>query len=175
MALSPRFRKNTADKKGDDMKTVNFNAGDTILSEGDDGRSAFLIVNGSVEVTVGKGSDAKTVGTFKDGEVFGEMSLIEPGPRTATVKAATDTECIETSYEEFAARIHENPDAAMEFMKTLVRRLRHMNEMMASMDSKKRTLRQVLHDWQSSSSERPGWADRDEQRRFEEMMEWRMI
>jgi hypothetical protein len=50
-----------------------------------------------------------------------------------------------------------------------------MNEMMASMDSKKRTLRQVLHDWQSSSSERPGWADRDEQRRFEEMMEWRMI
>jgi CRP/FNR family cyclic AMP-dependent transcriptional regulator len=157
------------------MKTVNFKAGDTILSEGDEGRSAFLIVSGTVEVTVGKGSDATIVGTFMEGDVFGEMSLIEPGARTATVKAITDTECVETSYEDFVARIHENPEAAMQFMKTLVRRLRHMNELMTTMDPKKRTLRQVLHDWQTSSSERPGWADRDEQRRYEEMMDWRMI
>ena len=153
------------------MKTVNFKAGEVILSEGDEGGSAFLIVKGTVEVTVG----AKIVGTFAEGDVFGEMSLIEPGPRTATVKAITDAECVETSYEEFVARIHENPDAGLQFMKTLVKRLRHMNEMMAAMDPKKRTLRQVLHDWQTSSSERPGWADKEEQRRYEEMMDWRMI
>jgi CRP-like cAMP-binding protein len=156
------------------MGTVKFKAGDTILSEGDDGRTAYLIVDGTVEVSVGKGSAAKTVGTFKAGEVFGEMSLIEPGKRTATVKAVTDTECIETSYEEFVAALEHNPQAALEFMRTLVRRLRHMNEMMAAMDPKKRTLRQMLSDWQTSS-ERPGWADREEQRRFEEMMNWRMI
>jgi CRP/FNR family cyclic AMP-dependent transcriptional regulator len=118
------------------MKTVNFKAGDTIISEGDEGRTAFLIVNGSVEVSIGHGSNAKTVGNFNAGDVFGEMSLIEPGKRTATVKASADTECIETSYEEFVAKIEDNPKAALEFMKTLVRRLRHMNEMMASMDPK---------------------------------------
>ena len=76
------------------MQTVKFNAGDTILSEGEDGDTAFLIVSGSVEVSVGEGARAKTVGTLIAGDVFGEMSLIEPGPRSATVKAVTDTECL---------------------------------------------------------------------------------
>lgn len=133
------------------MKTVSFKAGDTILSQDDDGDTAFLIVSGTVEVTIGAGTGARTVGTLKVGEVFGEMSLIEPGPRTATVKAVTDTECVETSYEQFAAAIHDNPEAAIEFMKTLVRRLRHMNELMATMDPKKRSLRQMFYDWQRST------------------------
>lgn len=157
------------------MKTVNFKAGDTIISEGDDGRTAFLIIDGAVEVSIGQGSTAKTVGNFGIGDVFGEMSLIEPGKRTATVKAVADTECIETSYEEFVARIQENPKAALEFMKTLVRRLRHMNEMMATMDPKKRSLRQMLGEWQNTPDALPGWSDKDEQRRYEELMSWRMI
>ena len=76
------------------MQTVKFNAGDTILSEGEAGDTAFLIVAGSVEVSIGEGAKAKSVGTLDAGEVFGEMSLIEPGPRSATVKAVTDTECL---------------------------------------------------------------------------------
>jgi CRP/FNR family cyclic AMP-dependent transcriptional regulator len=157
------------------MKTVNFKAGDTIISEGDEGRTAFLIVNGSVEVSIGHGSNAKTVGNFNAGDGFGEMSLIEPGKRTATVKASADTECIETSYEEFVAKIEDNPKAALEFMKTLVRRLRHMNEMMASMDPEKRSLRQILGEWQDTSDKTPGWSDKAEQHRYEELMSWRMI
>lgn len=157
------------------MKTVNFKAGDTIISEGDEGRTAFLIVSGSVEVSIGHGSNAKTVGNFNAGDVFGEMSLIEPGKRTATVKASADTECIETSYEEFVAKIQDNPKAALEFMKTLVRRLRHMNEMMASMDPEKRSLRQILGEWQNTSDKTPGWSDKAEQHRYEELMSWRMI
>ena len=169
------FRRSTAPtNRGNDMNTVKFRAGETILSEDDEGGTAYLILGGTVEVSIGKGDKAKTVGTLNAGEVFGEMSLIEPGKRTATVKAVTDTECVETSYDEFVATIEDNPQAALEFMKTLVRRLRHMNELMTTMDPQKRTLRQMLRDWQTSS-ERPGWADRDEQRRFEEMMDWRMI
>jgi CRP/FNR family cyclic AMP-dependent transcriptional regulator len=133
------------------MKTVTFKAGETILSQDDDGDTAFLIVSGSVEVTIGTGKGARTVGILKTGEVFGEMSLIEPGPRTATVKALTDTECVVTSYEQFATSMRDNPEAALEFMKTLVRRLRHMNELMATVDPKKRSLRQIFHDWQRST------------------------
>ena len=116
------------------MQTVKFNAGDTILSEGEDGDTAFLIIAGSVEVSIGQGSNAKSVGTLNAGEVFGEMSLIDPGPRSATVKAASNTECFVTTYDEFIASAQANPERAVELMKTLVRRLRHMNERMARMD-----------------------------------------
>ena len=68
------------------MRNVSFKAGDTIIAEGDEGDTAFFIVSGSVEVTVGQGAKAKAVGTLETGEVFGEMCLIEPGPRSATVK-----------------------------------------------------------------------------------------
>jgi CRP/FNR family transcriptional regulator, cyclic AMP receptor protein len=132
------------------METVKFNAGDTILSEGADGNTAFLIVNGSVEVTVGKGSRVKSLGSLGAGEVFGEMSILEPGPRSATVVALTNTECVMTSYDDFMASISESPEQAIEFMKTLVRRLRQMNELMASMDPRKRRLRDVFRDWQKS-------------------------
>ena len=83
------------------MQTVKFRAGDTIISEGEDGNTAFLIISGSVEVSIGQAPKAKTVGTLGAGDVFGEMSLIEPGPRSATVKAVTDTECVVTTYDEF--------------------------------------------------------------------------
>jgi CRP/FNR family transcriptional regulator, cyclic AMP receptor protein len=132
------------------MRTIKFNAGDTILSEGEAGDTAFLIIAGSVEVSIGEGAKAKSVATLDAGEVFGEMSLIEPGPRSATVKAVTDTECLVTTYDEFTASIQANPERAVEFMKTLVRRLRQMNERMARMNPGRRGLRDALRDWQKS-------------------------
>jgi CRP-like cAMP-binding protein len=132
------------------MKSVVYKTGDTILAEGEDGDTAFLIVDGSVEVSVGTGAKAKTVGTLKAGDVFGEMSLIEPGPRSATVKAATDTECVATNYEEFIASLQENPERAVEFMKTLVRRLRQMNDRVASMNPARRGLRAFFQDLEDS-------------------------
>jgi len=62
------------------MQTTNFKAGDTIIAEGEEGNTAFLIVNGSVEVSVGKDVHAKNLATLGTGDVFGEMSLIDPGP-----------------------------------------------------------------------------------------------
>jgi CRP/FNR family cyclic AMP-dependent transcriptional regulator len=132
------------------MQSIAFKAGETIISEGDDGDTAFFIVSGSVEVLIGQGAKARTVGTLQEGDVFGEMSLIEPGPRSATIRAATDVECLTTSYEDFVAAIQDNPDRAVGFMKTLVRRLRQMNELMESADPGKRGLRAMVHDWQKS-------------------------
>ena len=132
------------------MDAVAFKAGDTIISEGDDGDTAFFIINGSVDVIIGRGAKARTVGTLLEGEVFGEMSLIEPGPRSATIRAATDVECLATSYEDFIAAIEDNPDRAVAFMKTLVRRLRQMNELMETADPAKRGIRAMVRDWQKS-------------------------
>jgi CRP/FNR family cyclic AMP-dependent transcriptional regulator len=130
------------------MKSVKYKPGETILTEGEDGDTAFLIINGSVEVSVG--SEAKAVGTLTAGEVFGEMSLIEPGPRSATVKAIGDTECIVTNYDEFIASMRDEPERAVEFMRTLVRRLRQMNERVATMNPAKRGLRALFQQFEDS-------------------------
>ena len=132
------------------MQTVAFKAGDTILAKGDDSNTAFFIVTGSVEVSIGQGAKARTVDVLNAGEVFGEMGLIDPAPRSATVKAATDVECVATSYEEFIGAIEDHPDRAATFMKTLVRRLRQMNEMMESVGADRRGLFGMIRDWRKS-------------------------
>jgi len=130
------------------MQIIDYKAGDTIISEGEDGDTAFLVVSGSVEVSVGR--EAKVLCTLDRGEVFGEMSLIDPGPRSATVKALTDTKCLVTSFDEFAASIQSNPEDAILFLKTLVRRLRQMNARIAETDPAKRGLRRIFGDLQKS-------------------------
>jgi CRP/FNR family transcriptional regulator, cyclic AMP receptor protein len=132
------------------MKNVAFKAGDTIIREGDEGDTAYFIVSGAVDVAVGQGAKARIVGRLETGEVFGEMCLIEPGPRSATVIAACDTECLAVSYQDFIAGIEENPERAVGFMKTLVRRLRKMNELLESVSPGHTGFRAILLDCQPS-------------------------
>jgi CRP/FNR family transcriptional regulator, cyclic AMP receptor protein len=121
------------------MRTVNFQCGDTIIAEGDLGDTAYLITAGSVKVSVSGGGTDKSVAELSVGEVFGEMSLIDPGPRSATVTALTDTECIVTTYDELMGSLQEKPEWAIEFMKTFVRRLRHMNDLVTRMRPARQT------------------------------------
>lgn len=130
------------------MKTVRFKAGETILTEGEDGDSAYLLVSGAVKVTVG----ANRVAVLNAGEVFGEMSLLDPGPRSATVTATTDVECTVTTYDEFIVSLQDRPEQAIIFMRTLVRRLRQTNELLNRLDPRKRGLRGLLSDLQQSMS-----------------------
>jgi CRP-like cAMP-binding protein len=133
------------------MQNVAFKAGETIISEGDEGDTAFFIVSGAVDVTVGRGDKARMIGRLETGEVFGEMCLIEPGPRPA-VTAVCDTECLAASYQEFLAAIEANPERAVGFMKTLVRRLRKMNELLESGNPGHRGFRSMLLDRRPAGS-----------------------
>jgi CRP/FNR family cyclic AMP-dependent transcriptional regulator len=131
------------------MQNVAFKAGDVIIHEGDEGDTAFFIVSGAVHVAVGR-TNPKIVGRLQTGEVFGEMSLIEPGPRSATVTACCETECLAASYQDFIAAIEENPERAVGFMKTLVRRLRKMNELLESANPDGQGFRAMLLECQPS-------------------------
>jgi CRP/FNR family transcriptional regulator, cyclic AMP receptor protein len=131
------------------MQNVAFKAGDVIIREGDEGDTAFFIVSGAVDVAVGR-TNPKIVGRLQTGEVFGEMSLIEPGPRSATVTACCETECLAASYQDFIAAIEENPERAVGFMKTLVRRLRKMNELLESANPDGQGFRAMLLECQPS-------------------------
>ena len=132
------------------MQTVAFKAGETIIAQGEQGDTAFSIVTGSVEVSIGQGGKAKVLGVLNAGEVFGEMCLIEPGPRSATVKAATDVECLAIKYDEFIKSIDDHQDFCATFMKALVRRLRRMNELMEGLGPGRRGLRGIIRDWRKS-------------------------
>lgn len=134
------------------MQKVVFKPGDTILTEGEEGRTAYLVTGGAVEVVVGAGAKAKRVATMGVGEVFGEVSLLDPGPRSASVRALTHVECTVTSYEDFVSSIQDDPEKAVAFMRTLVRRLRQTNEMLVKSDPKKRGIRDLLSDMQRSMS-----------------------
>ena len=131
------------------MQKVAFKTGETIIREGDEGDTAFFIVSGAVDVAVGR-ANPRIVGRLQTGEVFGEMSLIEPGPRSATVTAACDTECLAASYQDFIAAIEENPERAVGFMKTLVRRLRKMNELLETANPDGQGFRALLLECQPS-------------------------
>ena len=65
--------------------------GECIVNQGDEGRSAFLILSGSMNVEI----DKKVVGAMSSGEIFGELSLILGDKRKATIRAITGTELIE--------------------------------------------------------------------------------
>ena len=152
------------------MRTMKYKAGDTIIAQGDDGDTAYLISDGSVDVMIGEGTKLKKIGTLGAGDVFGEMSLLEPGPRSATVTAATDTECVVTNYDEFITSLEKNPERAVDFMKTLVRRLRHMNELVMSMDPKRRGFRDIMRDWQKAFEFDEESMSEEERQRYYEMM-----
>ena len=75
-------------------RPATFHKGDELTRQGGDGSRIFLIREGLLEVTVGElpqgGLPAHTVVNLGDGQVVGEMSLVDHGPRSATVRCLTD-------------------------------------------------------------------------------------
>jgi serine/threonine-protein kinase len=77
---------------GLDFPRTSFPAGAEIVREGDDGHAAYRIVRGTCHVFRGHGEERVFVREMGEGESFGEMAILSPGPRTATVVAVTDVE-----------------------------------------------------------------------------------
>ena len=88
-------------------KSVRYAAGETMVRQGETGRSLFVVVRGEASVTLG-GTHGE-VARLRGGDVFGEMSLLTGEPRTATVTAATDTELIEIDVDGFRSVVMANP------------------------------------------------------------------
>ena len=69
--------------------------GEAIVRMGQEGRSMFIIMRGSVEVQVPQGGTTKVLNTLRENDFFGEMSLLTGEPRTATVVAIEETEVLQ--------------------------------------------------------------------------------
>lgn len=71
-----------------------FSADEIVFEEGASGDDAFIIERGSVEVSVLRNGKTIRLAVLGPGEIFGEMSLIDDRPRTATVRAITEIDCV---------------------------------------------------------------------------------
>lgn len=97
-----------------------FREGATVTVEGEPGVGFFVITEGSAEVSIG-GERRNSLGP---GDSFGETALIDEGPRSATVVAATDLRCLALSAWDFRPFVEEHPPVAWTLLRTLVQRLR---------------------------------------------------
>ena len=87
-----------------------FTAGESLVKEGAEGDSMFLVTKGIADVTIsGDYGQQIHVQTKKAGEIFGEMSLLTGEPRSATIKAKTDVETILIRKEEFTSVLMQDP------------------------------------------------------------------
>jgi CRP-like cAMP-binding protein len=102
------------------MSERSFGEGDTITTEGESGIGFFVIEDGNASVSIG----GKIVRTLGPGEHFGEIALIDSGPRSATIVASTDLRCRGMSAWEFRPFIEEHPEVAWALLETLAGRLR---------------------------------------------------
>ncbi len=94
-------------------------AGTVVVEQGKAGVGFFVIASGSATVSI-KG---KVIRSVEAGDHFGEVALIDDGPRMAEVVADTDMECYVLPAWQFRAFVKDHPDVAWALMQSLVRRI----------------------------------------------------
>lgn len=99
-------------------------AGSIIVDQGQTGREAFVVLSGKVEVTRSK----RKVADLGPGAVVGELSLLDHGPRTATVTCVTDCELLVIDQRNFRAVLQEVPTMAVKLLATIAGRIRDLDK-----------------------------------------------
>ena len=112
--------------------TVRFKKGATIIHEGTTGSNAYLILSGSVEVYKKVGDEKLVLSRLVKGNIFGEMSLVDDKPRSATIVALEDTEVRILSRERFESMLEQNPRAVIPLLKQVFQRVRYLNQMVTA-------------------------------------------
>jgi uncharacterized membrane protein len=138
------------------VEVVRFAAGDTIFNVGDPGDSMYVLKSGDVEVLV-KTKTGETVYLEKPtaGDFFGEISLLDEGPRTASAHAKTDCEALEVDRGDLDELFRLKPAAALDLLAATGRRLRATAMLIRNSatrnpneaDDDKRTMVMKIADW----------------------------
>jgi CRP/FNR family cyclic AMP-dependent transcriptional regulator len=108
--------------------------GSVIMHEGDPTDSLYIVMSGRLKVMMGE-ADGKEVilGIIGPGEFFGEMGLIDDGPRSASVIAIEPCELLSVSKRAFKKCLEENVPLAMAVLRVVVRRLREADRKIGSL------------------------------------------
>jgi CRP/FNR family cyclic AMP-dependent transcriptional regulator len=104
-----------------------FRAGDNIVTEGETGGPFYLIIEGTAKAIVG----GRSRGTIGPGQAFGEISLIDQGVRSATIRAETDMKTLAVTSWNFLSLLEDNWKLAHKVMVELCRRIRALDKLPA--------------------------------------------
>lgn len=101
--------------------------GDVIVEEGSESRVMYIVQSGNVKVIRGHGSTETVLAILKEGDIFGEMSLLDAKPRSATVKAMGDARVLAIDHEMFLKRVRVDPTLALRVLRQMGHRIRTLN------------------------------------------------
>jgi CRP-like cAMP-binding protein len=107
---------------------VSYRPRETIVKSGQPGGTFYVILEGAAKATRG----SKTLGRLEPGDFFGEISLLDGGPRTATVTAETPVKTIRVFKRSFDKVVAEEPTVAAKILGVVARRLRDAERSISS-------------------------------------------
>ncbi len=116
------------------MARVDLPRGEALFDEGDAGDRLFVITAGKIKLgrTSSDGRE-NLLAVLGPGEMFGELSLFDPGPRTATATAVSDAELVGLGHTDLQAFLTGRPEVARHLLQALARRLRRTNDSLADL------------------------------------------
>ena len=106
------------------LEEVELSRGEVVFEKGDVGESMYIIVSGRVRVYDGD----KTINYLDEKEIFGELALLDPEPRSASIQAVEDTRLFRLDRETFFELMADNIGVVSGVMRVLCQRLRRMTD-----------------------------------------------
>lgn len=108
--------------------------GDRLFSEGDVGDRLYIIVTGKMKLTrAAPDGRENLLSVHGPGEMFGELSLFDPVPRTSSASAVTDAELAGLAHDDVRKWLSTRPEVAMHLLQALAQRLRRINDVKADL------------------------------------------
>lgn len=116
------------------MIEVTLGRGDQLFDEGDRGDRLYVIVDGKIKLgrTSSDGRE-NLLAILGPGEMFGELSLFDPGPRTAAATAVSESQLIGLGHDDLQPWLLRHPEVGQQLLKALARRLRRTNDVLADL------------------------------------------
>ena len=101
--------------------------GEVIIHQGNTGDSMYVVQSGRVEVVQSSDAGEQHLAYLEAGDFFGEMAVFEKEVRSATVRAAGESRVLKIDKKTLLRRIREDPLLAVNLLKTMSHRIRHLN------------------------------------------------
>jgi len=123
--------------------------------QGEEGHECYVILAGEIEVIAHPGRSEVRLEVRQTGQIVGEMALIDPSPRSATVRALSDCHVAILGEMAFTALMHRNPELMFDMLRINTVRLRRTSQqMIADMEAKTAHLLEAYNELKAAQSER---------------------
>jgi len=114
------------------LEELSYDEGAYVVYEGELGQELFIIVEGEVDVVIG----GQKVGKFGPGESFGEMSIIDSQPRSASIVATTDLILLKIEKDDFYEILKQRDEVAIGIIHVLSERIRLLNKKVSEKENR---------------------------------------